>query len=79
MACRFSSPQIEAEAIINLVNAPPAIENIMHLLKNDSVLVRSCHRHKQPQCCEGVSSCNPLINDSAQTQGPDPCWTEMTH
>jgi hypothetical protein len=37
IACRFSSAQTEIEAIIILVIVPPAIENIMHLLKNNTV------------------------------------------
>jgi len=37
IACGFSSAQTEIDAIINLVIAPPTIENILHLFKNNTV------------------------------------------
>lgn len=37
------------------------MENVMQLLKNNSVLVCSCHRHKQSQSCEGVSYYNTVF------------------
>jgi hypothetical protein len=62
----WNFPQIfnytdKTEAIINSVTAPTAIENMMQVLKNDSVLLWSYHRNKQSQCCEGVSCCNPTV------------------
>jgi hypothetical protein len=61
IACKFSSAWTKTEAIIFSVMAPSAMENVMQLLKNNSVLVWSCHRHKQSQSCEGVSCCNPVF------------------
>jgi hypothetical protein len=48
----------QAEIKTNSVIAPHAIENIMQVLKNDSVLLWSCHMCQQSQCCESVSCCN---------------------
>jgi len=40
--------------IINSVTAAHAIENVIQVFKNNSVLLWSCHRCKQSQCCKNV-------------------------
>jgi hypothetical protein len=50
IAHRFSGAGTKTEPIINSVIALPAIADIMQLLKNNAVLLWSCHRHAVTRC-----------------------------
>jgi hypothetical protein len=61
IAHKFSRVHMKTEAVINSVIAYRDIENIMQVFKT-TVLMRSCLRHKQSECCEGVSVVNQYFD-----------------